>query len=112
RLDDVERGASVAALDEVLALVGGALAGPNRLRAPQYRKLAAVQTAARARRSELASAAEPAQPAPPGPEPAVPSAQPPPAAEMSLRGRRGRRGRPASWLSWLARFSPSAGGRR
>jgi hypothetical protein len=108
RLDDVERGTSVAELDGVLALVTGALAGPNRLRALQYRKLAALQTAARLRRSELAGSEAPAAPAPPGAEPAVSSAKPALAVGATVGGRPDR---PASWRSWLARFSPSAGRR-
>ena len=86
RLDDVERGTGVAELDEVLALVAGALAGRAHLRASEYRKLAAVQAAARARRSELA--------APPAPAaaPALPPARPPvPRPGWWARPRPGRR---------------------
>jgi len=81
RLDDVERGTSVAELDDVLALIAGALAGRTHLRAHEYRKLAAVQAAARARKSELAA------PAAPTAESAMPSARSP----VSRPG----------WLAWL-----------
>jgi hypothetical protein len=91
RLDDVERATSEAELDEVLALVAGALAGRTHLRALEYRKLVAVQAAARARRSERAAPApppaEPATPAPPPAEPATPPARPPASR--------------AGWLGWL-----------
>jgi hypothetical protein len=81
RLDDVERCTSVAELDEALALVAGALAGRTRLRAVEYRKLAAVQAAGRARRAELAA------PLPPTAQPGAPPVRPPAS-------------RPG-WLSWL-----------
>jgi hypothetical protein len=81
RLDDVELGPSVAELDAVIGLVSGALAGRTHLRAIEYRKLAAVQSAARARRAELAG------PAAPTAEPAASAARPP--AE------------PRRWLEWL-----------
>ncbi|HEY3186566.1 MAG TPA: hypothetical protein VGJ70_03780 [Solirubrobacteraceae bacterium] len=80
RLDDVERAAGVADLDEVLALIAGALAARTHPRALEYRKLVAVQAAARARRRELTAPAPPA-------DPATPPARPPAS--------------PSGWLGWL-----------
>ena len=53
RLDDVERSTSVAQLDDLIAWLGRAMVGPVRPRPLEYRKLVAVQVAARARREEL-----------------------------------------------------------
>jgi hypothetical protein len=54
RLDDVERGTTVAQLEDVFAWITRSMAAADRLRPLEYRKLAAVQAAARARRAELA----------------------------------------------------------
>ena len=105
RLDDVERGATVADLDAVLAIMAGAMANPSRLRAAQYRKLAAVQAAARICRSELASRGAPGGPMSPG-APAAPS--PPTPTPQAATGGGERTG---SWLSRLARLRPGNGGR-
>jgi hypothetical protein len=53
RLDDMERSVTVAELDDLIAWLGRAMVGPVRPRALEYRKLVAVQRAARAWREEL-----------------------------------------------------------
>jgi hypothetical protein len=102
RLDDVERGTSVAHVEAVLGLVTGALASSTRLRPLQYRKLAAVQAAARARRAELADPTSPA-----APETVAPRAVHP-IPVVAARTHRDER-RPKPWLAWLARLRPGAG---
>ena len=70
RLDDVERGTSVAQLEDVLAWLTRSIASGGRPRPLEYRKLAAVQAAARARLAELAQQdAEPAPVESPAPVP-------------------------------------------
>ncbi|HEY3190316.1 MAG TPA: hypothetical protein VGJ70_22690 [Solirubrobacteraceae bacterium] len=84
RLDDVERGTTVAQLEDVFAWITRSMAAADRLRPLEYRKLAAVQAAARARRAELTqqeaapsadesrSAAPPASPGASGDVPPAP----------------------------------------
>jgi hypothetical protein len=98
RLDDVEGAADVARVDGVLALVAAALAGPRHPRPSEYRKLAALQAAARARRTELAERDAGVLRA------ASTATSPPPAPAVPAVGD-GRGGRSGRWRAWLGRLT-------
>lgn len=58
RLDDAERATTIAQIDDLVAWLAQAMAGAGRMRPLEYRKLAAVQVAARARQVELIPASD------------------------------------------------------